>query len=263
MPLERRLVPGGVKRLNPIDPINAGLVGYWSMDGGMISGTTLADLSGNGNNGTLVGSSTLVNGITGQALSMGGGPGVGVSIANSTALNFPGGAATFSLWINPTSVAGYISLIGKRQSFVADTYEVYIDPSGLLGFFNGSINNTAVVPATNAWTHVAVTVLGSTTIIYVNGAATPPLTAALGGVTTTPVYLGYVDTGSGGPQQQFTGRMDDVRIYSRALLAAEVSRIYSDTSGNLGLIVPTRRLIVPPAAAPVVHSSFQIFRGFP
>ena len=39
--------------LNPVEGNETGLIGYWNFDEGV--GTTLTDLSGNGNNGTING----------------------------------------------------------------------------------------------------------------------------------------------------------------------------------------------------------------
>jgi hypothetical protein len=51
--------------------LSSGLVGYWTMDDKNISGTTVTDKSGNGNNGTISGA-TKTAGKLGQALKFDG-----------------------------------------------------------------------------------------------------------------------------------------------------------------------------------------------
>jgi hypothetical protein len=78
---------------------------------------------------------------------------------------------------------------------------------------------TAAIP-TGAWTHLATTYDGSVLRLYVNGAQVRSLAA--GGsisVSTGQLKLG----GNAIWSEWFAGLMDDVRIYSRALTAAEIA----------------------------------------
>ena len=90
------------------------------------------------------------------------------------------------------------------------------------------LDGAAAMPA-NPWTHVAVVFSGSTSTLYVNGAAVASdpsttifpdqLNAAL---TENANYLGRGDAGN-----YFQGYLDDFRVYMKALTAAEVSAVYS------------------------------------
>ncbi len=80
--------------------------------------------------------------------------------------------------------------------------------------------NTAV-PATNTWVHVAVTLSGNTGRLYVNGAVANTNT----GITINPSdfsptknYIGK----SHWPDPLFNGRIEDFRVYNRALSNAEI-----------------------------------------
>ena len=79
------------------------------------------------------------------------------------------------------------------------------------------------------WIHVAGVYDGSTTRLYVNGAqtASSALTGAIRRDTARPVYIGgnQNTTSTGAPQQFFRGRIDDLRIYGRALSAAEIQAL--------------------------------------
>ena len=80
-----------------------------------------------------------------------------------------------------------------------------------------TIGTTAL--AVNTWTHLAATFDGATVRLYVNGvqvasqAQTTPLTP-----TTGTLQIG-ADSYTG---ENFTGRIDEVRVYNRALSQAEI-----------------------------------------
>jgi Concanavalin A-like lectin/glucanases superfamily len=74
-------------------------------------------------------------------------------------------------------------------------------------------------PALNTWTHLAATYDGTTIRLFVNGvqAATRAQTGAL--VTSTqPLRFG----GNAKWAEWFQGQLDEIRVYDRALTAAEI-----------------------------------------
>lgn len=79
--------------------------------------------------------------------------------------------------------------------------------------------NTSV-PATGQWVHVAVTLNGNTGRLYVNGtqAATGSITINPSDFMPTKNYIGK----SQWPDPLFNGRIEDFRVYSRALTGAEI-----------------------------------------
>jgi hypothetical protein len=89
------------------------------------------------------------------------------------------------------------------------------------GTFNGAVDYFASPSAlaVNAWSHVAVTWDGSIMRLYVNGVevANHARTGTLQ-TTTTPLRIG----GNSPYGEFFLGRIDEVRIYNRALSAAEI-----------------------------------------
>ena len=79
---------------------------------------------------------------------------------------------------------------------------------------------------TETWTHVAVTYDGSVLNLYQNGKRTRSNPMARGslGKETNPVILGGNENTAGdAAQDSFAGRIARVRIYRRALSAAEVA----------------------------------------
>jgi uncharacterized protein len=139
---------------------------------------------------------------------------------------------TISLWLNPaaacTSAAfkvaggdGFVS--GFRIDCDYDSVKEVGMTWGDGVAFNGHVNAPTALPV-GAWTHVVGTYDGTTMSLYVNG-------LKVGSNST--VTFGY--TLSDGPSQRigiapgsgfWDGRIDDVRLYNRALSAAEVMQLY-------------------------------------
>src|ERR1700741_3620737 len=85
--------------------------------------------------------------------------------------------------------------------------------------------------AVNAWSHVALTWDGSIMRLYINGveAANKARTGTLQS-TTTPLRIG-----TNSPYGEFfQGLIDEVRIYTRALSAAEIQTDMSTPIGQTG-----------------------------
>jgi hypothetical protein len=74
-------------------------------------------------------------------------------------------------------------------------------------------------PPLNTWTHIAVVAKASGTTLYVNGNPQQTLGAVtLGSGTTAPVAIGN----TGDDDDPFSGQIDDLRLYTRALSPAEI-----------------------------------------
>jgi len=92
------------------------------------------------------------------------------------------------------------------------------------------INGNAAL-ATGSWQHVAVTLSGNLGILYVNGVEV----GRNSNMTLKPASLGntnlnYIGRSQYSADPYLDGRVDNFRIYNRALSAAEISNLYS--AGN-------------------------------
>jgi Concanavalin A-like lectin/glucanases superfamily/Bacterial Ig-like domain/Bacterial Ig domain len=199
------------------------------------AGTTLTDLSGNGNNGTISSATWTAAGKYGNALVFNG-TNAQVTVPNSTSLQLTTGM-TLEAWVFPTTTpTGWRAVIDKNVDgyFLMASTDLGNRPSVGGTWVAGSQNTFGPsVLAVNAWTHLAATFDGATVRLYVNGVqvASQAQTTAL---TTTNGTLQI--GGDAYPGEFFAGRIDEVRIYNRALSAAEIT---TDMNTPLAPVVDT------------------------
>jgi hypothetical protein len=196
-----------------------GLVAAYGFNEG--AGVQTADASGLNNVGTLGGATWTPAGKYGAALSFNGSSSW-VTIADAASLHLTTGM-TIEAWINPASSTGWRSVVLKERSGGL-AYALYGEnnanrPAGYLTLSGDkSVNGNAALPL-NTWTHVAVTYDGATLRVFINGAQAGS-TAATGSIAASTGALRIGGNAVWG--EYFNGLLDEVRIYNRALSAAEI-----------------------------------------
>ncbi len=220
-----------------VPPVSASLmIGYNFNEG---TGTTIADISGHNHTGTLSTTTWSTGGKYGNALNFNGSTSF-VETPNTSSLNITGNAITLSAWVYPDTL-GTNMLIAKPVSGTSHSapyfsYSLHLYPSGTPRFYLtlGSSSysvSSLVIPQVGVWSHLAGVYNGSTMKIYVNGQESGSISAS-GNITgyATPLRLGV----NGGLEENFDGRLDDVRIYNTALTQTEIQ-----TDMNTPLTQPT------------------------
>jgi len=234
-------------------PPSTGLVGYWTFDEG--SGTTASDSSGNGNTATLVNGPTWTAGKINQALAFDGLANY-VSIPHANALNtYP---LTVTAWIKTGTTSGARGIVNKYVAGSSNGYQLFMNNGSLCAWYLRDGSNyvydgsectlSTAGYANNQWHHVAFVVDGTGARLYVDGLQTASLgwIGTPGGPTTTQdVHIGHYPGPSGA--EYFSGLLDDVRIYNRALSASEIAAFYGS------LVVTT----TPPVLSAVTVSSIS------
>lgn len=196
-----------------------GLVAAYSFNEG--TGTTLADRSGRGHTGTISGAAWSTQGKYGGALSFDG-VNDWVTINDTAALDLTAGM-TIEAWVLPSTVNGWRTVLLKERPGGL-VYSLYTSgdgtrPSGYVAAPGDiSVIGTGSL-ATTAWTHVAMTYDGVTLRLFVNGIQVSSRALTTSITTSTGVLrIGGNNVWS----EFFQGRIDEIRIYNRALTAAEL-----------------------------------------
>jgi uncharacterized repeat protein (TIGR01451 family) len=186
------------------------------------SGNQSADATGQGHTLTVGGATWTPSGKTGSALSFNG-TSARSTIADANDLDLSS-AMTLMAWVNPSvAPSGWRTILHKET----DRYYLFAGsagpgPAGGGTFGSGNVNafGPSALPV-GAWTHLAMTYDGGTVRVYVNATlvASAPATGGIG-VSSSPLSIG----GTAAYGEFFSGRIDDVRIYSRALTPLEIEQ---------------------------------------
>jgi hypothetical protein len=224
-------------------PVSANLMAAYNFNEG--TGSTTQDVSGHNHTATLSNATWSTAGKNGGALNFNGSTGY-AEVSHTANLNITGNEITLSAWVNP-DVLGTNILIAKPASSSAHddpyfSYSLHLYPSGRPRFYltlNGATYSvsSSSIPPTGNWYHLAGVYNGSTMKIYVNGIEQGSISAT-GTITgySTPLRLGT----NGGFEEDFDGKMDDVRIYNIALTQAEIQTDMNTplTQGGSGTFTP-------------------------
>ena len=205
---------------------DSNLVGWWKFDG------NANDSSGHGYNGT-VNNATLTNGCFGNPNSAYyfNGSNAYIGLGNPAGLNFTG-AITMAAWVRPDVILGvdinrnilvhgYSSGYPEKEVYLRTAnngqYEVgsYIQDSGDTG------RAEYVIPLTDqgTWVHLVGLYDGTFWRLYRNGVEVASRQRTVGAIQ---VDWDWAIGARAGGSRFFTGAIDDVRIYNRALSESEV-----------------------------------------
>ncbi|UCG60006.1 MAG: hypothetical protein JSU70_10885 [Phycisphaerales bacterium] len=200
------------------------LVAWWPFD--ETSGTTAADASGNGNDGALAGGAVWVAGKVAGALEFNG------SNARVVAPNIPLNSRSYTImmWVNPVLYTGEQVVFSTGLTGANDTDMHYrlggpgsgnVPPGGVrMGFYNNDLDTAGGIITDNEWYHITFWYDFENQLrrIYVDGVQQAQDSGAPYLGTSGDTVIGAWGTG-----QWFRGIIDDARIYSRPLSAAEIA----------------------------------------
>jgi hypothetical protein len=226
--LKALLLPAvGIFLILPPSTANAGLVAAYSFNEG--TGTTVADASGNGNTGTIVGAAWTTAGKYGTALSFNGISSY-IDLGNPASLKLTG-SMTLSAWVmatgNPPDDG---QIISKADNFSGwqlksspdtgpHTFGVSISPNGTSWVQRYS----ATTRSLSTWYHVAGVYDAAARVlnIYVNGVLD---SGVLAGTVPASQFnaASNVNIGRRTGGFYFKGTIDEVRVYNVALTQAQI-----------------------------------------
>jgi hypothetical protein len=207
----------------------AGLVGGFNFNEG--AGTTVADASGSGNTGTIVGATWTTAGKFGNALSFNGSSSY-VELSKTDAYDsLPQG--TIEAWVK-WSGTGYNTWFTADSGNCLNPFELAVDngkftvwagPSGCSATFNAYVS----IPNPTAWHHLAYVVSSTGNQFYIDGIQ-QPATYVIGSAASTFFFASAaggvthynIGRSVNNSSETFNGTIDEVRIYNRALTSTEI-----------------------------------------
>jgi hypothetical protein len=226
---------------NPLPAnLQEGLVGYWPFCG------NANDESGNGNDGAVNGA-TLTEDRFGDANSAYDFDGVDdfINVINSPDLNLSGEEFTLSVWytISAAPAADNRNLLCKSSGagpfnkwvvMKSEGEGFYPEGEGLITYpslnsssFNGFIYSSNPVSINN-WSQLLIVKENSSLKIYSNGVlqnTTGTITNVL--PNSADLRIGGDEFNSGDNNKLWSGKLDDIGIWNRALSADEVQQLYT------------------------------------
>ena len=225
------------------------------------------DASVSGRAGTIRGA-TRVAGKVGSALSFDGVDDWVTVVDGITGSNIDlTNGMTLEAWVRPGTMNGWETVVMKERGGVnsnAQSYALYAadgagaPPSGVIrvGTADRTLRGTAVLTP-GAWTHIATTYDGINQRFFVNGVEVSSRAQAGNmAVGNQPIRIGGNQAFTG---EFYNGLIDNVRVYNRALTAAELSAEITAAGG----VAPPPPPPPPPApgAGPVLSLNFDEASG--
>ena len=207
------------------------LVGLWAFDEG--TGNKVKDLSGNGNDGTISGAKW-VDGKFAKALEFNG-DGDQVLVPHADVLNIEG-ELTIEAWVFPTGWNPDLNAIAQKWEDGSNRRQYQLTVYGATKTNWWYVSNAGsnwpraegkVVVELNKWTHLAGTYDGKKLRSYTNGTLDVELDQPNGiFASDIPVAIGGYGPNTKevtyGQNRHFTGIIDEVRFWSRALSEKEI-----------------------------------------
>ncbi len=187
------------------------------------SGTTWNDLSGLGNNGTLVNGPTYSSSNGGSIIFDGVNDRVDCG-------NFSVQYLTVSTWVYKTSSSTNQGICRKNTGWAVSQYNgtLQVAPGTSWTFYN-----TGYTIPLNTWVNIVYTYSGTGTTgsqtVYINGSSIYSTTAGSGPITanSNAVRVGFDDN-----NWFWGGRISNTQIYNRALTAQEIQQNYQALKGR-------------------------------
>jgi hypothetical protein len=201
------------------------------------SGTTWTDLSGNGNNGTLKGTTTFNQ----NTIDLGNTQNTTnyILLPNSLISNITN--FTISLWVNAANItSGSLNCIFHATNTGGNNFSIEWYNNQIQTLITSTYSTFNYTFSNNTWYNFVFYRTGGTTMgLYINGVSqgTQTCPSTTFNITGAIVMGQEQDAVEGGFQsiQSYTGKYANVSYYNRALTASEIQQNYIATKSRFGL----------------------------
>ncbi len=216
----------GFSNASGTSTLQKGLVGHWTMNSEDVDSGKIRDRSPYDNHGSINGDEIFVSGVQGNSLYSY--PTPNIQIPNTQEHNFSGEPFSVLVWAcNLDETKGGAGIVGNSD-FQGGGYmimsgngtDIRVSVNGSGNSSEPTLDNTAFQEG--EWIHVAISHDGSSFTGYLNGSAKVTRTQNI----TQNSQDFYIGLGPQGGWGRSKAKIDDVRIYNRALSQPEIQRIY-------------------------------------
>jgi hypothetical protein len=206
--------------------LNDGLVAHYPFNG------NAQDATGNGNDGTVNGATLTVDrfGNADSAYSFDKNGKNYISVPDHQMLRPT--QLTVATWVEPVSSAKWNTVLMKSTGGSwGGGYGITYYNTTEIGFYITQYNKNRLLGKIDLkkWSHIVGTFDGSTMKLYINGELVGPSSGIKINHSTAPLYFGKSSSA-----YYWDGKIDDIRIYNRALSEDEIKTLYGLTSHTGG-----------------------------
>ena len=190
------------------------------------TGTTWTDMSGSGNN------TTLVNGVGYSTANKGAMTFDGINDYILTPVNIDANPNTVSTWFRASTISGARGIVLTDNGGWDKGFEI---TDGVFNTHVGSnLSSTGVSALVNTWYFGTIIYTSTSMSFYINGVNVWNSTAP-GGTSGSTVEIGRANYPAGSGSRYFIGDISYVSIYNRALTALEIQKNFNTLRGRYGI----------------------------
>jgi hypothetical protein len=151
---------------------------------------------------------------------------------------------TVAGWFKFGAQNAYQTMVAKWYTGVQQQFVLQYNSDNLIGWWTGDGSTGASVlessgpPQVGYWYFIVATISGTSKKLYINGVLDNSNTGTAIGTNNVELTIGSKKNSGGSYFEPFTGSMDEIRVYNRALSASEVWQLYLMSGGPVFIPPP-------------------------
>ncbi len=211
--------------------VTDGLISFWTFDKSTISGKTVKDLMGK-NDGTLMGDAKIAEGKIGDALEL---DGAGDYVNISQPQDIPKGNDNYAIeawfYADLMKIEGIIGWGAWGAGNQVNALRLGTDVNGFRHYWWGNDLDKATGDISGKWHHVVAQFDGKIRSLWLDGEMINSDQPAGHNAQIADVNIGVTNNRS----EFWDGRLDEIRLYNRALKEDEIQKNFKATSNIIAV----------------------------